>query len=53
MNIHTFSDAVRSKRTSLAHDLDVDDDEDDVQQKRMERPVEGEEEESAEKVMVI
>jgi hypothetical protein len=49
MNIQTFQDAVKSRKATLAHDLDHDlDEEEDV--KALQRDVEGEEEEGAEKV---
>jgi hypothetical protein len=51
MNIHTFQDAVRSKRSSLAHDLDHDDDDDNEGNIRiLQKEVEGEEEEGIDKV---
>ncbi len=49
MNIHTFKDAVTSKRTALADEVE-DDEDDDREVAPMRRVVEGEEEESKEKV---
>lgn len=47
MNIHTFKDAVTSKRSALSHDLDEDDDDEEVGVSR--REVDGEEEGGKEK----
>lgn len=48
MNIHTFKDAVTSKRTALVDELE-DDDDDDREATVFKRNIEGEEEESNEK----
>lgn len=48
MNVHTFKDVVKSKRSSLANDLDDDGDDDDAA--LMEGKVDGEEEEGDDKV---
>jgi hypothetical protein len=50
MNIHTFKDVVTSKRSSLAHDLDNDDD-DDYNEVGILKEVEGEEENGQEEVV--
>ena len=52
MNIHTFKDAVTSKRTALADEVDQDDEDDDERVVApMRRVVEGEEDEGKEKVV--
>jgi hypothetical protein len=52
MNVHTFKDAVSSKRQALANELaDEDDDEADNDIPRIEN-VEGEEEDGNEKVLL-
>lgn len=48
MNVHTFKDVVKSKRSSLANDLDDDDDEEVAAP--LKRDVDGEEDEGADKV---
>ena len=56
MNIHTFGDVAKSKRSSLVHDLYEDDDEDEdrlLPSKKMEEDIEGEEELGAEKVHIF
>jgi hypothetical protein len=50
MNRHTFKDVVKSKRSSLANDLDDDDDDGEAVVAPMKRAVEGEEEEGEQKV---
>lgn len=51
MNVHTFKDVVKSKRSSLANELEDDDDDDnDRVAAPMKRQVEGEEEEGEDKV---
>jgi hypothetical protein len=50
MNLHTFKDAVNSKRSSLANDLDDEDDEGEVNVFR--KQVEGEEEDNDLKVRI-
>lgn len=49
MNIHTFKDVATSKRSSLANELDEDDD--DYEVAPMRREVEGEEEAGQEQVL--
>lgn len=49
MNVHTFQDAVKSKRASLANDLENDLEDEEVV-KVHHKEVEGEEEEGTEKV---
>ena len=44
MNVHTFKDVANSKRDSLAHDIDHEDDEDDKPTYQMKGNVDGEEE---------
>lgn len=51
MNIHTFKDAVTSKRRALADEVD-EDDEEEVDAAPMRRAVEGEEDEGTEKVSI-
>lgn len=51
MNLHTFRDVVNDKKSSLVNDLDEGDEEKDVGVLR--KPVEGEEEEGADKVRFI
>ena len=48
MNVHTFKDVASSKRDSLAHDIDDNDDEERPARK-MKGNVDGEEEEGVEK----
>jgi hypothetical protein len=48
MNLHTFRDALNSRKASLANDLD--DDEEEAEVGTMRGPVEGEEDDGAEKV---
>lgn len=50
MNIHTFKDAVTSKRTALADEIDDDDEDDERDAAPLRRVVEGEEDEGKEKV---
>lgn len=50
MNIHTFKDAVTSKRRALADEVDGDDDDEEQDVVPLRRAVEGEEDEGAEKV---
>lgn len=53
MNIHTFKDAVQSRRTALVHDLDnEDDDAEEPSHRAMTSAVEGEEDESADRVRI-
>eukprot|EP01038_Epipyxis_sp_PR26KG_P014041 gene14041-18832_t len=49
MNLHTFKDAVTSKRSALFNDLDEDDNDDNDAIGRLKRDVEGEEDDGAEK----
>ncbi len=49
MNIITFRDAVQSRKSALANDIQ-DDDDDEREVAPLRRPVEGEEDESKEKV---
>eukprot|EP01040_Poterioochromonas_malhamensis_P001118 gene1118-1186_t len=49
MNIHTFKDAVTSKRTALADEIDDDDEDDERDAAPLRRVVEGEEDEGKEK----
>jgi len=49
MNLHTFKDAIKSKRSSLANDI-IDDDDDDAPIVLLKREVEGEEDEGHEQV---
>ncbi len=49
MNINTFRDAVQSRKSALANDIQ-DDDDDEREVAPLRRPVEGEEDESKEKV---
>ena len=51
MNLHTFKDVVNDKKSSLVNDLDEGDEEKDVGVLR--KPVEGEEEEGADKVRYV
>ncbi len=51
MNIHTFKDVATSKRASLANEIDEDDEEEEVAP--LQRAVEGEEEDSSEKVSTL
>lgn len=51
MNRHTFKDVVGRKRSALANELENDDD-DDREVNAMRSAVEGEEEESGEKVKI-
>ena len=53
MNLHTFKDAVKSKRSSLANELDDGDEDDDKVAAPLKRQVEGEEDEGEEKVSII
>jgi hypothetical protein len=48
MNLHTFRDVVNSKKAALAHDLDEG--EEDAEVGRLRGPVDGEEDDGAEKV---
>ena len=50
MNIHTFKDAITSKRDALANELDEDDDNDDVPVSTYKEEVDGEEDDGKEKV---
>jgi hypothetical protein len=51
MNVHTFKDVVKSKRSSLANELDDGDDDDNERAVApMRRAVEGEEDEGDERV---
>lgn len=50
MNIHTFRDAVTSKRRALADEVDGEDDDDEQEVAPLRKALEGEEEEGAEKV---
>ncbi len=49
MNINTFRNAVQSRKSALANDIQ-DDDDDEREVAPLRRPVEGEEDESKEKV---
>lgn len=52
MNIHTFSDAVSSRRGALADEVE-DDDDDEGEVRVSKKVVDGEEEEGAEKVLLL
>jgi len=49
MNLHTFKDVIKSKRSSLANEI-MDDDDDDAPIVLLKREVEGEEDEGNEQV---
>lgn len=54
MNVHTFKDVVKSKRSSLANELDDGDDDDNERAVApMRRMVEGEEDEGDDKVTIV
>jgi hypothetical protein len=54
MNVHTFKDVVKSKRSSLANELDDGDDDDNERAVApMRRMVEGEEDEGDDKVTTL
>jgi hypothetical protein len=50
MNIHTFRDAVTSRRRALADEVDAEDDDDEQEVAPLRRAIEGEEDDGAEKV---
>jgi hypothetical protein len=52
MNLHTFKDAIKSKRSSLANEI-IDDDDDDAPIVLLKREVEGEEDEGNEQVLYV
>ena len=52
MNLHTFKDVVKSKRSSLANELEDDEDDHERAVAPLKRAVEGEEDEGADKVMI-